>query len=286
MKTKFVYLSILLAFSLSGVNAAVPDCQSVVIGSGVAGMKAAMDLKDGGKKVCLIEKMPFPGGATNLAATYFVAVGTKEQKAAGKFISVDVDKLKAQMLCSQKNLDYLNSLGANITRVLSDYQIGTADGTSLGSSIVKVMIKALKEKGVAFYPNTKALDLVLKNGVVTGVKVRSGNEEFVIPTKNVILATGGFAHNQKLVKKFAPEWAGLPTTTAVGSTGDGLEMAVEHGAKTAYTDVVRMNTSVHSENGVNLSLSAARAEGGIMVNLDGKRFCNDYYPDYTQLSRW
>lgn len=76
MKTKFVYLSILLAFSLSGVNAAVPDCQSVVIGSGVAGMKAAMDLKDGGNKVCLIEKMPFPGGATNLAATYFVAVGT------------------------------------------------------------------------------------------------------------------------------------------------------------------------------------------------------------------
>lgn len=300
MKTKFVYLSILLAFSLGGVNAAVPHCQSVVIGSGVAGMKAAMDLKDGGNKVCLIEKMPFPGGATNLAATYFVAVGTKEQKAAGKFISVDdyiarqkkmlpnvdVDKLKAQMLCSQKNLDYLNSLGANITRVLSDYQIGTADGTSLGSSIVKVMFKALKEKGVAFYPNTKALDLVLKSGVVTGVKVRSGNEEFVIPTKNVILATGGFAHNQKLVKKFAPEWAGLPTTTAVGSTGDGLEMAVEYGAKTAYTDVVRMNPSVHSENGVNSSLGAARAEGGIMVNLDGKRFCNDYYPDYTQLSRW
>ena len=64
------------------------------------------------------------------------------------------------------------------------------------------------------------------------------------------------------------------------------EMAVEYGAKTAYTDVVRMNPSVHSENGVNSSLSAARAEGGIMVNLDGKRFCNDYYPDYTQLSRW
>ena len=76
-----------------------------------------MDLKDGGNKVCLIEKMPFPGGATNLAATYFVAVGTKEQKAAGKFISVDdyvarqkkmlpnvdVDKLKAQMLCSQND---------------------------------------------------------------------------------------------------------------------------------------------------------------------------------------
>ena len=51
-------------------------------------------------------------------------------------------------------------------------------------------------------------------------------------------------------------------------------------------DVVRMNPSVYSANGRNLSLSAARAEGGIMVNSDGKRFCNDYYTDYTQLSRW
>lgn len=67
MKTKFVYLSILLAFSLSGVNAAVPDCQSVVIGSGVAGMKAAMDLKDGGNKVCLIEKNAFSGRRDELS---------------------------------------------------------------------------------------------------------------------------------------------------------------------------------------------------------------------------
>lgn len=47
MKTKFVYLSILLAFSLSGVNAAVPDCQSVVIGSGVAGMMISLKYANG-----------------------------------------------------------------------------------------------------------------------------------------------------------------------------------------------------------------------------------------------
>ena len=51
-------------------------------------------------------------------------------------------------------------------------------------------------------------------------------------------------------------------------------------------DVVRLNPSVHSENGVNSSLSAARAEGGIIVNQQGLRFCNDYYPDYTTLSKW
>ena len=58
------------------------------------------------------------------------------------------------------------------------------------------------------------------------------------------------------------------------------------GGKLSNMDIVRLNPSVHSENGVNSSLSAARAEGGIIVNQQGLRFCNDYYPDYTVLSKW
>ena len=53
MKTKFVYLSILLAFSLSGVNAAVPDCQSVVIGSGAnAGTQQSCGANAGTQQSC------------------------------------------------------------------------------------------------------------------------------------------------------------------------------------------------------------------------------------------
>lgn len=273
---------------------------TVVVGAGAAGMRAALDLKDAGKDVILIDKSYILGGATNLAATYFVVVGTKEQKAAGKYISVEnyikrqqkmlpdvvPEKLKAQIGYSQENLDYLNKLGANITRVLSDYQIATADGSSLGAVISKVLAKSLKDKGVTVLMGTKADDLLLKNGRVEGVRITGKLGTYDIYAKNVVLATCGFAHNQDLVKKYAPEWAGLPTTTAVSSTGDGLVMALKAGAYTKHLDVVRMNPSVHSENGVNSSLSAARAEGGIMVNKDGKRFCNDYYPDYTQLSRW
>lgn len=32
-------------------------------------------------------------------------------------------------------------------------------------------------------------------------------------------------------------------------------------------------------------MSAARLEGGIMVNLKGDRFCNDYWPDYTKMAQ-
>ena len=68
---------------------------------------------------------------------------------------------------------------------------------------------------------------------------------------------------------------------------DWLNGLVEQiGGVLSNMDVVRLNPSVHSENGVNSSLSAARAEGGIIVNQQGLRFCNDYYPDYTTLSKW
>lgn len=155
---------------------------TVVVGAGAAGMRVALDLKDAGKDVILIDKSYILGGATNLAATYFVVVGTKEQKAAGKYISVDnyikrqqkmlpdvvPEKLKAQIGYSQENLDYLNKLGANITRVLSDYQIATADGSSLGAVISKVLAKSLKDKGVKVLMGTKADDLLLRNGRVEG----------------------------------------------------------------------------------------------------------------------
>ena len=40
-------------------------CDVVVVGAGGAGMRAAIELKEAGKNVLLLEKMAFPGGATN-----------------------------------------------------------------------------------------------------------------------------------------------------------------------------------------------------------------------------
>ena len=100
------------------------------------------------------------------------------------------------------------------------------------------------------------------------------------------MATGGYSSGKEVLKRFAPEWSSLPSTSAVGSTGDAVGLLESLNAAFSNMEVLRLNPSVHSSNGQSYSLSAARAEGGIMVNADGKRFCNDYYPDYTQLSKW
>ncbi|MEG1878990.1 MAG: FAD-dependent oxidoreductase [Pseudoflavonifractor sp.] len=275
-------------------------CATVVVGAGGAGMRTALVLKEAGHDVLLIEKMPFVGGATNLAATYFVAVDTKVQQDAGLGITVtdyvakqakakpglNTENLTKMLNASQADVDWLNSIGMNLTRPMSNYQVAPEDGSSLGVGMVKAMQSELDRVGVECRLDTAAEKLLVKDGKVVGVAVTDKSGSYNIFADQVVLATGGFACGAEAVAKYAPDWAGLPATSAVGSTGDGARMAEEIGASLKFMDSVRLNPSVHSQDGVNSSLSAARAEGGIMVNLKGERFCNDYFPDYTQLSKW
>ena len=172
------------------------------------------------------------------------------------------------------------------SRPISVYQMGTADGRSLGVTIVKAMTERMEKAGVQLRCDSKVTKLILKNGSVRGVVVQDEDGVYNVFAKHVVLATGGYAAGQSVIAKYAPEWAGLPSTSATGSTGDAIELVRSVDGSLKYMDRVRMNPSVYSADGKNMSLSAARAEGGIMINADGHRFCNDAYPDYTQLSRW
>lgn len=276
------------------------NCETVVVGAGGAGMKVALELTQRGQDVVIIDKMPFVGGATNLAATYFVAVDTVYQQEADMSISVEdyVNKqvesnplinrenMIKMLEASQESVDWINSLGTKINRPMSNYQVATEDGSSLGVGIVKAMSEALENSNVDLRLETTALELISEDGVIKGIVVEDKEGSYNIFADNVVLATGGFASSDEAVKKYASDWAGLPSTSAASSTGDGVVMAESVGASLKYMDDVRLNPSVHTADGVSSSLSAARAEGGIMINSKGERFCNDYFPNYTQLSKW
>lgn len=276
------------------------NCETVIVGAGGAGMRTAIALKEAGHDVILIEKLAFPGGATNLAASYMTVIGTKEQVKSGKNLTLDdyvarqlknnpnMNELRLREIrgASQETLDWINGLGTNITRAISDYQVGTADGRSLGSTIVEAMVSKLDSVGVEPRYETQAVKILGDKGKVTGIVVKDSEGEYNITANNVVLATGGYAANSELIKKYAPQWAGLPFTSSPGSTGDAIAMVESFNASLKFMDAIRMNPSVYTVNGASYSLSAARAEGGILVNSDGKRFCNDYFTDYTQLSKW
>lgn len=287
------------AAPVEGVSDTTAD--AVVIGAGGAGMTAAIRLKEAGKNVILLEKQDIAGGATNLAATYFVAVDTDVQKDAGETTTIEdyiaaslkqdpnlnADNLRTLLTSSQASVDWLRGLGVELTKSLSYYQVGLADSSSLGVAIAAALQKEVANQGVDLRLGHKATGLTTNaDGSISGVTVETAGGKYTIGTESVLLATGGFAANEELVKKYAPNWAGTTTTTAAGNTGDGVDMALSAGAALGYMDVVRMNPSVYSDGTNALSMSVCRQAGGIMVNMAGNRFCNDYFKDYTQLSKW
>lgn len=285
----------------SGAVAKTEDVtvSTVVVGAGGAGMKTAIDLTKAGHDVLLIEKQSMVGGATTLSATYLVVMDTQMQKDAGlATISIEdyvakqlklnpdfnAERMTAMFKDSQNIHDWFLGIGADFTRPMSYYQIGTSDGSSLGVEMVRVMKAELENAGVNLRLNTKAVSLIEEGGVIKGVVAEDEGGQYNIFAENVILATGGYAASQEAVAKYAPKWTGMPSTTAKGSTGDGHAMAEAVGADFEQMDNVRLNPSVcANENGA-VSLSAARTAGAIMVNLKGERFCDEYITDYTTLS--
>ncbi len=259
----------------------------VVVGAGGSGMAAAIQGKERGLNVILVEKLPMIGGTTALSSTAFNAGGSKVQMALDKPYTAEdyYKKLKGKGPddASLKNLaelsgpttDWLVNMGADLGRVINGSQHTPKDGGALGSMLVPVMKKKMDSLGIEPRVSTKAEELYVKDGRVAGVKVKNDNGTYTIYAKAVVLATGGFASNPKLVEKYTPMWAGYPSTASRGATGDGLEMAQKVGAGLAQMEKSGPQTVAYDTGHGAVSLTNVRYNGAILVNTDGKRFVNE-----------
>lgn len=83
---KTILAAVLTSVLIPGYAVALEDLHTgtVIVGSGISGLTTAILLKEHKQNVLVLEKMPFMGGTTNLAAQYFVSVGTKDQVANGR----------------------------------------------------------------------------------------------------------------------------------------------------------------------------------------------------------
>ena len=268
----------------------------VVIGAGGAGLTSAIAAHEKGVKVILIEKTELLGGNTNYATGGINAAGTRIQKAAGIEDSPELfyeDTMRGGKNKNNKELvkvltknsagivDWLVERGVDISEVT--YSGGQSvkrihrptGGVAVGPVIVSGLSKTAENEKIDIRKGTKAIALVKAKNRIVGVKVREiDGKEYTIKAKAVIVATGGFGANAKMVEKYNPKLKGFGSTNNPAIVGDGIIMVEKVGGVLVDMKEIQTHpTVVHKKT--NMITESVRGEGAILVNRDGKRFIDE-----------
>ncbi|MGO8948883.1 MAG: L-aspartate oxidase [Ktedonobacterales bacterium] len=148
-----------------------------------------------------------------------------------------------------------------------------AQGDATGAEIERALVQAVRQRPAAHVlEDTTALDLLVSDGVCTGVTLRHmGRGLQVTARRGVVLANGGAG---QLWKR---------TSNPKGATADGLVLAFRAGAMLADLEFVQFHPTVlvPPEEGHEpfLVSEAVRGEGAYLRNAAGERFMPRYHPD-------
>ena len=271
------------------------DCDIVIIGAGGAGMTAAINATQAGKKVILLEKMPYAGGNTtkatggmNAAETHYQAEQDIEDSVEqfvedtmkGGHDMNDRDLVTIMAENSASAIDWLDSIGAPLPKVsfsggATNKRIhAPEDGSGVGAFLVTRFLNKIDELGIEVMYNTTATKLMTLDGKVTGVMAEGPDAYYTINAKAVILATGGFGNNQSMIVHYREDLLGTVTTSAPGVTGDGIVMAEAVGADLVDINQIQLHPTVEQATSM-LITESVRGDGAILVNQEGKRFINE-----------
>ncbi|MBA4419135.1 MAG: flavocytochrome c [Syntrophus sp. (in: bacteria)] len=278
----------------------------VIIGSGFAGLAAAIEAKNAGATVTVIEKMFVHGGNSIINGGDFSAAGTKMQKEAGIQDSADImynDMMKtglylnhpglAKTVAEQSNsaLEWCQSLGARFAKVgfHGGHSVKRAHQTinASGSEVVNKLFDKVNALGIKVQTRTKLVRFVSdKGGRIVGIEVRtgykfpdekSGKTAYIKARKAVVLTSGGFSQDLALRQIEDPRLTDkFGSTNQPGATGEALLAACMAGAMDLQMDWIQLGpwTSPDEKGFGHVPLFCERLVGyGPMINpKTGKRF--------------
>ena len=148
-----------------------------------------------------------------------------------------------------------------------------------GAAGVGRLYASVLDRNIPIQFETSLTDIIAEDGKVVGVTVIQGGQSKNIQVKKgLILAAGGFEHNQELRDKYLPK----PTNTewsagARGNQGDALQASLKLGAKTRLMNGAWWTTTlcVPDEPAPRLSIMEKSFPGSCVVNKNGERFANE-----------
>lgn len=261
----------------------------LVIGSGVAGLRAAIELSRAGRVLMLTKGHPLE--SSSMSAQGGVAVAMSEEDDVAIHLT---DTLKAgHGLCRREavrilveegpdRIQELIAWGARFDKVGEKFafareaahsrsRILRARGDATGNEMVRVlMAQARRQKCIEWLGHHFTVDLLLVDGQCRGALVLDEvtGARKVLPASAVLLATGGAGQVY------------ARTTNPPNATGDGVAMALRAGAILEDMELVQFHpTSLYLPSSPPFLLSEAiRGEGGQLRNIKGELFMHRYHP--------
>jgi succinate dehydrogenase / fumarate reductase flavoprotein subunit len=266
----------------------------LVVGAGLAGMRAAVEAHEAGVDVALVSKLhPTRSHSGAAEGGINAALGNAseddpEQHAFDTVKGSDYlgDQDAIEILCGEAPADVyqLEHWGAVFSRTaegrIAQRPFGAAGqprtayaADITGHVLVQTLYEQVVRREIPVYEEYFVWKLVEHRGRCVGViawnLLRGGVE--ALSAKTTILATGGAGRL----------YAG--TTNAYACTGDGMTMALRVGVPLEDAEMMQFHPTTLSPTGV-LITEGCRGEGAFLVNKDGERFMKHYAPHALELA--
>jgi len=266
----------------------------VVVGAGLAGMRAAIEAKRAGADVAIVSKLhPTRSHSGSAEGGINAALGNASEDSPeihtfdtvkGSDYLGDQDAIEIMCTEAPGDIYELEHMGAVFSRFAdgriaqrpfgaagSPRTVYSADIT--GHVLIHVLYEQLVKYEVPVYEEFFAIDLAIDGGRCVGVLAWDivGGGVHGISAHNTILATGGVGRMY------------YGTTNAYACTGDGMSMAWRAGVPLKDMEFMQFHPTTLKSNGV-LITEGCRGEGGYLRNASGERFMAEAAPNAMELA--
>jgi len=302
----FAAAVLLVFYSLRGdEDEPGPDYDVVVVGAGISGLSAALELGRAGARVLVVEMNSVAGGHAVMAGGFAFA-DTPLQRAQGIQDSPDA-AYEDWMAWGETNdpvwtrayadnatdmvYRWLTDLGVDFKVLLPSPEnrvrrFHFTQGKAV-HAVLPILQEALRHSNISFVWNTQAIDLLAAEGQVQGVTLRNlrNDERQDVRAQMVLLTTGGFQNDLDRVRQ---NWAGGDAPTLLKGAGQfaiglGHDLALDSGAAaTRYDTHVTFLNGLRDPRDPDSALIASNPNW-LWVNAQGQRFANEAASDKALL---
>lgn len=214
-------------------------------------------------------------------------IGGKRKDLQGNEIHGQYDLVSVLTERALESVRWLEDIGVEFVRsevtmpVGALWRRGHKPVQPMGYAFISVLQKYVLEHGGKILTDSPVQELLVKDGAVKGVRAEGRNGQTIIVNGDaVVLASGGFGANTKMLQKYNTYWTeiadDIATSNTPAVTGDGILLGQSVGADLVGMGFSQMMPVSDPVTGALFSGLQVPPANFIMVNTEGKRFVDEY----------